>query len=163
MYILPYIHDRMAPHKLLDKIAENHKFTRPKRGVVETSAAFKFIPDYLWKDHRIRYIEDNPRDAKKGEGSRLESMQPLMRAGKIWMQPDMSDMVEQFRMYPRGKDDLIDALEKCVRYRVAPKNDDIVWNHAGINDDPYDPKSGYDPKIHGAFVNKNKTFDPMLA
>ena len=81
------------------------------------------------------------------------------------MMKDMSDLAEQFRMYPRGKDDLIDALEKAIRYRVKPRHSEIVHNYVGfdINADPYDRRSGYDKSKHGSYNASKKGFDPMLA
>lgn len=165
LYVLPYVHERLMPHQIIEKIVGQEKVYKPARLVVETSAAFGFVTDYLWKDHRIRAMTDKPTQAKKGEGSRLEAMQPLMKQGRIWMMKDMSDLAEQFRMYPRGKDDLIDALEKAIRYRIKPRHSEIVYNYVGfdINADPYDRKSGYNKSKHGSYNAGKKGFDPMLA
>lgn len=145
IYHLPYIHKRMFPVEIPEAIAENHKRFQPFRGMVEIVGAFAFIEDYLWKDYRIRYVPDKPRDKKKGEGSRLERLHKHASRGKIFFQPDMIDLQSQHHHYPNGKDDLMDAEEKAVRIMTIPFHE---FREAGLD----------------AFeTGRGRTFDPMLA
>lgn len=162
IYILPYIHGRFLGHVTLEKIVNLHNTVRANRGVMEVAANFKWMYDDLHRIHGLRYLRETPVQRKKGEGGRIESLQPRFAYGQVFMRHDMTDLVNQLRMYPRGKDDLPDALELAVRYAMKPRHE-ITWVEPTINDDPYDYKSSYNPSRTGRYGGKKKLFDPKLA
>ena len=133
---------RLPPDQVVISIAENDRLVKPFRGLLEVSAAFEYIWTYLVMNHKVVYMKDKPTQKKKGEGSRLESLQPLFASMKMFLPEGFDEGRDQLLSYPRGKDDWIDALEKAVRIRSTP------W-HAEVTDAP---------EARGA---RRKTIDPM--
>jgi hypothetical protein len=145
MFVASYIHKRLMPLDVIEAIADNHVRVKPFRGVLEVTAAFKFVAEFLWRDHRVRYIEDSPTLKKKGEGSRLERLHPFNRRGRLFTKPSQRDLRDQLHNYPRGDDDLMDALEKAVRFHITPPNNIV------LADKPLPPSAS------------KRYYDPMLA
>jgi len=133
---------RLPPDQVVISIAENDRVIKPFRGLLEVSAAFEYIWTYLVMNHKVVYMKDKPTQKKKGEGSRLESLQPLFASLKVYLPEGFEEGRDQLLAYPRGKDDWIDALEKAVRIRSTP------W-HTEVTDAP---------EAHGA---RRKMIDPM--
>tara|TARA_R110000868_G_scaffold204328_2_gene452387 strand:- start:9066 stop:10580 length:1515 start_codon:yes stop_codon:yes gene_type:complete len=136
---------RLNPDGVVQAIADNHKIVRPWRGVIEVTSAFMYIWQYLRRDHGISYIQDKPTIKKKGDGSRLESLQPIFARGDMFLPEGADEAREQLLGYPRAKDDWIDGLEKAVRFASTP------WYSEATQDDMDDSeKSGsrqYDPML----------------
>jgi hypothetical protein len=111
---------------------------------LEISAAFNYIRDFLWTDHRIRYMDDKPTQRKKGEHSRLEMLEPHARNGRIYFLDGQTELRDQHRTYPRGADDLMDAEEKAVRVRGT-----LTPRHAIVKDEPekHQSRMYFDPAL----------------
>jgi hypothetical protein len=82
---------------------------------------------------------------KKGDGSRLESLQPIFARGDMFLPEGADEQREQLLGYPRAKDDWVDGLEKAVRISSPP------W---------YSEASAEDLDQQGT---GRRQFDPMLA
>ena len=125
IYELAGLHQRLHPSVLLSGIAADHALKPPARGLMEVTAAQEFVWMQLAKDHGIRYLKDRPRTSKKGEGSRIASLEPFMkpkedgRPAKFY-HLEGSPLKSELVNYPRGKDDFADATEKAVRCRMRP-------------------------------------------
>lgn len=111
---------RYQPDEIIVEIADLHKLIKPDFGLLEVSAAFEYIWTYLYNDHGIAYMKDKPTQKKKGEGSRLESIQPLFMQDLVFLHENQSEGRAQLLSYPRGKDDYIDGLEKALRHSQPP-------------------------------------------
>jgi hypothetical protein len=112
--------ERLPPDGVVQAIVDNHKIVKPWRGLLEVTAAFEYIWHYLRKDHGIMYIKDKPTMKKKGDGSRLESLQPIFARGDMFLPEGADEQREQLLGYPRAKDDWVDGLEKAVRISSPP-------------------------------------------
>ena len=123
IYVLPeWVHERMAPDKVVEAVAFNHRMMQPTRGIVEVSVAFEFLWVYLGRDYRIWYMKDKPVEKKKGVGGRLEALQPIFAQKRIFLAEGYDAIArQQLLSYPRGHDDWMDALEKAVRIRSKPQ------------------------------------------
>lgn len=125
IYELDWVYKKLFPDVLLDTIRANHERFKPERGVIETTAAQIFVAEELYREFGINYKHDKPVQKKKGSGSRIERLQPVMASGKFFFKKGTPARAELLS-YPRGKDDYADALEKAVRFRAKPKHEKIV-------------------------------------
>ncbi|MEM8598357.1 MAG: hypothetical protein AAGF99_00410 [Bacteroidota bacterium] len=141
IYELAGVYRRLHTSQLLGAIAQNHEQMRPARGLMEVTGAQDFVAQQLHEHHSIRYIKDRPRVKKKGEGSRIASLETYMRPpaedrpARFW-HLEGSPLKGECLSYPRGKDDKADSTEKAVRCRVRPDSPDVLDEEAEA--DPFD-------------------------
>jgi len=109
-YILPYFRKRVKPMDLARSILEYDTLYAPTKAHIESVAYQEMLRDYIT---RRRFIPGfgkkiNPRNSKS---SRLESLQPWFYQNKVYIKKNMTPMVDELLMYPRGRhDDLLDGL-----------------------------------------------------
>lgn len=117
------VYERLDPYDLTDRIASNHREVRPDRGIIEANQAQVMIEVDLRRHHNIRYLPIKVDQAKKGEGSRIASLEPAMnpkRRNLRWHHWPGSPLKAELLSYPRGHDDFADATEKAFRARRRP-------------------------------------------
>lgn len=125
IYTLPYFRSRVTPTAHADQIIEKIKELRPSRAHVETIGYQEMLRDYL----RTKLMEEdlyvpglekkfNPRTEKS---ERLETMHPLFYNRRVWVQPNMTEFIDELLIYPRGKhDDLLDGFYYATRKLLPP-------------------------------------------
>lgn len=131
MYELEGVYKKLEPDVLLSGIVENHERIQPRIGVIEVTAAQIFVAQELYNQHGLNYVHDKPQDKKKGEGSRIERLQPQMKAGKFFHRKG-SPLRSELLSYPRGKDDYADATEKAMRFRIKPRTSSVILNQTEL-------------------------------
>jgi len=115
IYVLPYYRRRVKPTEHAEQIIEKIKSIRPKRGHVETVGYQEMLRQYLRErledeDIFLPGLETkfNPRTEKS---ARLEGLHAHFYNHKVYIQPNMTELIEEVLMYPRSKnDDLLDGL-----------------------------------------------------
>jgi predicted phage terminase large subunit-like protein len=125
IYVLPYYRQRTIPINHAEDIIAKIKQYAFKRGQVESTAYQEFLRNYL----RMRQTEENiylpglehkynPRTEKS---ARLEDLQQHFFQHKVHILKNMSELVGEAIMYPRGKhDDLLDGLYYATRKLYPP-------------------------------------------
>lgn len=117
---------RMHPMPLADKIIELYQQNLPTRSRIESSGYQDMLRQYIRSKIVIPgfEIKEKPRQKKLGEGSRIESLQPMFAQGKIFFKTGLEDITSEFLMYPKSKyDDLMDALWYAAKNNFAPFHD----------------------------------------
>lgn len=145
---LPGVYERLHPTELLGAIWAKHREVRPDRGLMEVTQAQVYVYHDLARTYGVRYVEDRPREKKKGEGSRIARLEPAMnpenrRAPKFWHRPG-SPLKGELLAYPRGHDDYADGTEKAYRARRRPLPRQAVVHDADARP-PGPPAALYDP------------------
>ena len=125
IYVLPYFRKRVTPTEHAEQIIETIKRLIPQRGHIETVGYQEMLRDYL----RNRLVEEdiylpglekkfNPRTEKS---ERLEIMHPLFYNRQVYLQPSMTEFLDELLMYPRGKhDDTLDGFYYATRKLLRP-------------------------------------------
>ncbi|MDP6907958.1 MAG: hypothetical protein QF371_00560, partial [Flavobacteriales bacterium] len=109
-FILPYYRKHAKPMDLAKAILDYDTRYKPQKAHVESVGYQEMLRDYI---NRERFIPGfgtklSPRTSKS---SRLESLQPWFFQKKVYLLPQMEDMVNELLLYPRGShDDLLDGL-----------------------------------------------------
>jgi len=125
IYVLPYFRERVTPTKHAEQIIDAIKSLSPTRGHIETVGYQEMLRDYL----RNRLMEEdlylpglekkfNPRTEKS---ERLEVMHPLFYNRRVYVQPNMTELIDELLTYPRGKhDDTLDGMYYATRKLLSP-------------------------------------------
>lgn len=125
IYTLPYFRQRVTPTKHAEQIIDTIKRLSPQRGHIETTGYQEMLRDYL----RNRLMEEdlylpglekkfNPRTEKS---ERLEVMHPFFYNRRVYIQPNMTEFLDELLIYPRGKhDDTLDAFYYATRKLISP-------------------------------------------
>jgi phage terminase large subunit-like protein len=82
----------------------------PAKAHIESVAYQEMLRDYITTKRFIPGFgkKINPRNSKS---SRLESLQPWFFQDKVFIKKDMTPLVDELLLYPRGRhDDLLDGL-----------------------------------------------------
>jgi predicted phage terminase large subunit-like protein len=125
IYVLPYFRKRVTPTAHAEQIIETIKHLKPTRGYVETVNYQEMLRVYLRQrlEEEGMYLPGlekkyNPRTEKS---VRLESLHPYFYNRKVYMTPNMQDLLDELLMYPRSRnDDLLDGLYYATRGLLKP-------------------------------------------
>ena len=128
IYTLPYFRGRVTPTAHADQIVQTIKDLRPSRAHVETIGYQEMLRDYLRnklmeEDVYVPGLEKkfNPRTEKS---ERLETMHPLFYNRMVYIQPNMTELIDELLIYPRGKhDDLLDGFYYATRKLLPPDHE----------------------------------------
>jgi len=116
IFVLPYYRKRTDPYDFANEIIKAYKRIRPEKIRIETTGYQQALYSFLQakkKENNLRISIKGlkPRERKLGDGGRLESLIPLFREHRVYIQENMSELVGELLMYPRPKhDDLLDGL-----------------------------------------------------
>jgi predicted phage terminase large subunit-like protein len=119
-YVLPYFRARVTPMKLAEHIMQYYDLYPARRTRIESTGYQEMLREYLRSQKHIPGLEikEAPRTQKS---VRLESMQPYFASGKMHIQPQMRELIDELLMYPRGKhDDLLDGLFYAMKGVFIP-------------------------------------------
>lgn len=114
--------ERCVPSKVIDKLFEINNRFHPRRVGIEAVAyqkAFKFfLTDEMTRRDSWFKIEEI-RPERGGGGKRkphIRGLQPLLKHGRLFIDPQMHLLRDEMQSYPLGKhDDIIDALAMHLR------------------------------------------------
>lgn len=125
--VVDYLHERLVPSDLVDRIFGLVEKWRLHRVGIETFAFQKTLKYEIQRQQRERNIffsidELGKRHSGRGEPplskeARIRRLQPYFEQGLIEIRHDMQNLVDELLAFPRGKhDDLIDALAYQLDY-----------------------------------------------
>ncbi len=146
-FVLPYFSGRVDPITLGTKIIDNYLAYRPLITRIEGNGYQDMLRLYLREECQKRgitipglEISEKASQRKKGEGSRLDSLQPFFRRHTVFILEEHKKLRDQLLIYPRGRhDDHLDGLYYAMKGNFAPaheaseKPDEVV--DAGMDDD----------------------------
>ena len=123
LYVLLAWADRVSDMKLIRKIIEFYRVYRPERVIFETTAFQEVYKNQLLREAgREGYILP-VRGVKHSINKelRISKLSPLVEAGIIEFRKDQRLLMQQLEEFPRGHDDLPDALEMAVSALVQDR------------------------------------------
>ena len=97
----------------------------PAKAHIESVAYQEMLRDYITTKRFIPGFgkKINPRTSKS---SRLESLQPWFFQNKVFIKRDMTPLVDELLMYPRGRhDDLLDGLYYAFMGSYTPPEEEF--------------------------------------
>lgn len=119
IYILDAWIKRAPTDKIIDEIFRQQKQWEPEIFSIEANGLQKMLK--YWIDERIErdpvnspevnYRPYMPKGDKDGE-RRIKGLQPLFKAGQIFMQRGFFELIEEYSAWPRGLKDGLDALSQ---------------------------------------------------
>ena len=118
MYIIEAIRKRMEPSDIIDEVFRVHNKYNPHTIGIETVQFQKMLKFQMQVEFNKRGVYPRIKELKldvsaKGRKKlfRIESLQPLFEAGKIFLNKNQKDLVTELVSFPCGQhDDLVDAL-----------------------------------------------------
>lgn len=127
--VVDYLHQRLVPSELVDRVFDLVKKWRLHRVGIETFAFQKTLKYDIQSEQRKRGVffaidELGKRHTGRGEPilskeARIRRLQPYFEQGLVEIRKDMESLVDELLAFPRGKhDDLIDALSYQLDYLV---------------------------------------------
>jgi hypothetical protein len=126
MIVLDYWVGRQGdPAKLIDKILDMSYTWQPRLIGIESVAFQASMEPYTKRAMALRNVYYplvmlKP-DRNERKQQRILSMQPFFRAGQIYIQRGMFDLIEEFETFPLGRtQDILDALAYAIRL-LAPQ------------------------------------------
>jgi len=123
-YIVEYMRKRMTPMKLAEEILTYFQRYHPQKTRIESVGYQEMLREYLRTREFIpgMEIKHNPRAPKS---RRLETMEPFFAQGKVFLKPEMKELVDELLLYPRGKhDDLLDGLYYAMKHVYEPHHEE---------------------------------------
>lgn len=121
VYILDCWIKRAPTNEIVDEIIKQNNYWSPQTFSVETNGFQKMLK--FWLEERVErdghpdipIYEYNPEGDKDGL-QRIKGLQPLMRAGNIWLQAGFIELKEEMNSYPHGLKDGLDCLAQGLRH-----------------------------------------------
>lgn len=122
IFILDLWLKRVPTDKIIDELFRQNDRWKPQIFSIEANGLQKMLK--YWIDERtekenlnpIPYVPFIPRDEKDSD-RRIKGLQPLFRAGHIWLQRGtMQDLKEEYDVYPRGTKDGLDCLSQGLGF-----------------------------------------------
>lgn len=124
-YILPYFRGRITPIELGDKIISFAQLYNPIKMRIESNGYQDMLRQYVRKRCKELNIyvpgleiKEVARDSKS---RRIESMQPEFARGKIFMQKNMHELIDELLLYPNSSHkDTLDGLFFALKNIYTP-------------------------------------------
>lgn len=121
VYILDCWMKRAPTNEVVDQMLYQNEKWLPQIFSVEVNGFQKMLK--FWLEERVErdsrlsvpIFEYYPQGDKDGE-RRIRGLQPLFRAGQIWIQSGMQDFKEEYAAYPRGTKDGLDCLAQGLEH-----------------------------------------------
>lgn len=133
IYILETWIKRAPTNAILDEIWKQNDKWKPEVFSIEANGLQKMLK--YWIDERTEREPDKyseipyrgyiPHGAKDDE-SRIMGLQPLFKAGQIWMHRSQVELIEEYESFPRGLVDGLDCLAQGLEVwdTYVPTSDD---------------------------------------
>jgi hypothetical protein len=122
IYLLDCWIKRAPTDQIIDEIFRQQKKWDPETFSIEANGLQKMLK--YWIDERqerdpenspqVNYYPFIPKGDKDGE-RRIKGLQPLFKAGQIWMQRGFFELIEEYSAWPRGLKDGLDALSQGLQ------------------------------------------------
>ena len=130
-YVLEYFRERIPTFDIPPKIIElSNKYAPVRRVTIETVAAQEMVRDMVTrlsaKEKRLMpgmFKGVKPPNRIKKEDRLETSLGPIVNSKKLFIQREMTELVDEFFEHPKPKnDDLMDALYYADYFAKAPKS-----------------------------------------
>lgn len=118
-----YLLDVWAKAKSVDELLHNiyrmAELWNLQEFWLETIGAQKHLKSHIEYRNRVEKRSLRVRDLKSGMGrnakrERIESLEPILREGRLWIRADHSEFLNEYFNYPGGQTvDVLDALGYC--------------------------------------------------
>lgn len=123
IYILDAWIKRAPTNLIIDEIFRQNMKWHPEDFSIEANGLQKMLKYWIderterepYKYEEVPYRPFIPKGGKDEEG-RIKGLQPLFRAGQIWMQRGFTELLEEYASWPRGLKDGLDALSQGLGY-----------------------------------------------
>lgn len=121
VFILDSWIKRAPTNLIVDEILRQNDVWMPQVFSIESNGFQKMLK--FWVEERVQrdlhrdvpVFEYNPQGDKDGT-RRIKGLQPLFRAGNIWMQSGFLELREEINAYPRGTKDGLDCLAQGLEH-----------------------------------------------
>ena len=137
-YVLEVRRDKWTVGELIEQLFATYEMWKPITMTIEVigQAQGLMTPIHDEEDRRNRYlplIEIKSRPDIKKENRIRSVLQPRFERGKIFIRKEMEDLEEELLKFPRGNDDMIDAMTDMDEISFMPDEDvtpeDKVQSH----------------------------------
>lgn len=111
------------PHALIEQILEMAYRWQPRIIGIEAVAYQQALLPWMERVMAMRHVwyvvvPLHP-DRNEKKDQRIQSLQPYARAGQLYVQHGMLELIEEYEFFPKGKTkDLLDALAYAVRLLI---------------------------------------------
>lgn len=131
-FVLPYFCKRTDPLTLATKIFDNYLTYKPVTTRIESTGYQEMLRLHVREESLKRgfvipglEIPEKPNLKKKGEGGRLDSLQPFFRRHQVFLiEGQMQELRDELLIYPRGRhDDTLDGLYLAMKGNHPPSHD----------------------------------------
>lgn len=120
-YVLPYFVGRRPPMEVARRVVSLYRKYRPVKTRVEVVAYQEMLYDYLRSGEAGHIRGLVPEKTRTAKSARLERMEPWFSSGKVFLRPDMTELIDELQLYPRGRhEDLMDALDYAMHGAHPP-------------------------------------------
>lgn len=130
IFLLDAWADRCQPFKMVEKIFELHEKWMPEAIGIEAIAYQRILKPLIEDEANRRGVWLNIVDLKPDQREKKENrirgrIQPLAAQGRLWVNEEHSDFLEEYRTFPRGQTvDLLDAFAYGPDMWDRPLEDD---------------------------------------
>ena len=133
-YVGDYQRIRAEPYAIVDNMFQMADAVAPLLFIIETTAYQQSIVSWLRREmqNRRRFLgvrEVKPRDSKN---VRLMGLEPLFKAGKVFIKPRHSELESELLAFPKGRtDDILDALWNAIQFAsraTRSGGDESLWS-----------------------------------
>jgi predicted phage terminase large subunit-like protein len=129
IFVLEAWAERCSDMELIKKLVDVHRTFRPKVILFEEQNFQKIYKNLcireVYQQHKVRLPVQGVRQSTK-KALRIASLSPLVEAGIIRFRKHQKLLLEQLEYFPKGHDDLPDALEMAVSALEAGKKEPIA-------------------------------------
>lgn len=121
IFVLDCCIKQMPTGQLIDEIFRQNEKWQPQIFSIEANGLQKMLK--YWIDERVErdgkasvpYVPFIPQGDKDGM-QRIRGLQPLFRAGQIYIQNGFTQLIDEYLVYPRGFKDGLDCLAQGLKH-----------------------------------------------
>lgn len=122
-FVLPYFRDRVRPSTAIEIMIAEYKKYNSKRVSIETSGQQEIYRDVLRNRDDIHIpglsVKHNPKEKK--EKRHHEQLEPWFSASQVFIQRDMTELLNEMYMWPKcDTDDILDGFYYASLHAKPP-------------------------------------------
>lgn len=137
IYVLDAEGERISDLKLIRRIIDKYRAWRPERILFETQAFQEIYKNQLIREASKEGIILPVKGVKHtvSKEMRIGKLQALLESGNILFKEAQTLLISQLEEFPKGHDDLPDALEMAVSELIETKRPEPIVMPLGIHRD----------------------------
>lgn len=125
IYVLEAFGRRMSDYDYMDKVIRAYEFWRPKKigwESVNFQVVFKHFLEERARSVGVYLPIEEIRHGSVSKETRISALAPYFESGRILLQENQKELVDEILTFPRGKyDDILDALAMGVAMLTGRK------------------------------------------